>query len=79
MKEYSLCSMAVGSDPNWETHLSPNLIRVAESLSPRRNRLAARLFSEELINSDKFHRFITSTMSETDLALDILAALRMKG
>ena len=79
MKEYSLCSMAVGSDPNWETHLTPKLLTVAECLSPRRNRLPAMLFSEELINLDNFYRFTTSTMSETDLALDILAVLRMKG
>ena len=68
--------MARGIDPKWDTRVKPKLVEVAEMLSPRRNRLPARLFSEDLINANEHERFNNSTMSDTDLALDILMVLR---
>ena len=62
----------------WETRLKPQLVDVAEILSPRRNRIPSRLFSKGLISEDDLDRFDASTKVETDLALDILHLLRRR-
>ena len=59
----------------WETRLKPQLVEVAEILSPQRHRLPARLFSKGLISGDDLDRFDASTKVEMDLALDILHLL----
>ena len=68
--------MAIQIDPKWDIRLKPKLVEVAKMLSPRRNRLPARLFSENLINEDELERFTNSDKLDTDLALDILIVLR---
>ena len=68
--------MAIRIDPKWDSRLKPKLVKVAEMLSPRRNRLPARLFSENLINEDELERFTNSDKLDTDLALEILFVLR---
>ena len=64
------------ADPKWDKHLRPQQVEVAEMLSPRRNRLIARLGSKGLINVDEEDSFINSNKPETDLAQDILRVLR---
>ena len=68
--------MATGRDPRWESRLKPQLMSVAEQLSPRRNLLSSRLFSANLISENEEERLSKSDKTETELALEILALLR---
>ena len=68
--------MAEGIDPNWDSQLRPQLLQVAQQLRPRRHNLVARLYCQRLITDDEEEKFVKSTTTETDLALDILCVLR---
>ena len=75
-----ITEMAEGIDPNWESHLRPQLLQTTQKLRPLSHRLVAKLYSQRLvarlnrqllITDDEEEKFSKLTKSETDLAFNI--------